>query len=52
MVTTIAGSGIPGYGDGYRTAAAIVPIGLCVDSSGVIYVGEVRRVRRISTSGE
>jgi gliding motility-associated-like protein len=55
QVTTIAGSGNFGTGDGNGTAANFqYPVGITVDASGNLYVtdGGVGAVRRISPDGE
>ncbi|SEN56342.1 gliding motility-associated C-terminal domain-containing protein [Mucilaginibacter gossypiicola] len=55
QVTTIAGSGSFGTGDGNGTAANFqFPVGITVDPSGNLYVtdGGVGTVRRISPDGE
>jgi hypothetical protein len=53
-ITTVAGNGTYAYGGdgGAATAAQLeAPWGIAVDASGVIYVTEDKRVRKISTSG-
>jgi len=53
-VTTLAGSGEPGYRDGPAPAAEFdVPIGIAVDGEGNIYVVDcgAHRIRRISPDG-
>ena len=53
VVSTLAGSGIQGYIDGTLTAAQFtMPHGITVDPSGVIYVIDVDRIRKITPSGE
>ena len=50
MVTTIAGSG-KGFADGIGAAAMFaLPKGICIDSSGILYIGdgENNRIRKIS----
>src|SRR5206468_4858990 len=56
IITTIAGTGTPGYsGDGGPATNAQLnsPIGLAVDSVGNIYIGDLgcRCVRRVATNG-
>ena len=54
VVTTLAGSGVPGYIDGTGTSAQFInPIGLSVDASGTVYVGDVnnQRIRKITAGG-
>ena len=54
VVSTMAGSGSASYGDGVGTSAMFsYPIGVSVDSSGTVYVGDINnhRIRKISTSG-
>jgi len=55
-ITTIAGSGTPGYGGdgGSATAAQLyVPLGLALDSSGNLYIADFtnNRVRKVSAGG-
>jgi formylglycine-generating enzyme required for sulfatase activity/sugar lactone lactonase YvrE len=53
-VTTLAGSGSPGYGDGQGAAASFsMPRGVAVDASGNVYVADTYnvRVRKITASG-
>jgi len=55
-VTTVAGSGVQGYGDGAGTGAAVkfsLAYGITVDSSGYVYVADIGNldVRRIDPSG-
>ena len=54
VVSTMAGSGSGSYGDGVGTSAMFnYPIGVSVDSSGTVYVGDRdnHRIRKISSSG-
>lgn len=56
MVTTVAGTGVPGYsGDGGPAANAQLnwPTGIAVDASGNMYIADCvnQRVRKVSTSG-
>lgn len=54
VVTTLAGSGVAGFANGNGTAAQFDdPMGIAVDASGNVYVGEAdnRRVRRITPTG-
>jgi hypothetical protein len=54
VVTTLAGSGAQGSADGNGTAATFYsPSGVAVDSSGNVYVADVRnnRIRKIAVSG-
>ncbi len=56
IINTFAGNGTAGYsGDGAAATAAMLnsPLGLAVDNSGNVYVGDVtnNRVRKIATSG-
>jgi sugar lactone lactonase YvrE len=56
IITTIAGTGMPGYsGDGYAATAAKLdqPFGIALDDSGNIYFAEWGNncVRKINTSG-
>jgi uncharacterized protein (TIGR03437 family) len=56
VITTVAGSGTPGYGgDGGAAASAQLnlPIGVAVDSSGNVYIADFgnSRVRKVSASG-
>ena len=55
-ITTVAGSGTPGYGGdgGSATAAQLyVPIGIAVDSAGNLYIADFtnNRVRKVSAGG-
>jgi hypothetical protein len=53
-VTTIAGTGVPGFNDGPALEAQFnYPRGICADDTGNIYVGDSwnHRVRKISTDG-
>jgi sugar lactone lactonase YvrE len=54
MVTTLAGSGVSGYGDSTGTAARFNnPRGVAVDASGTVYVADSNnhRIRKITPSG-
>jgi prepilin-type N-terminal cleavage/methylation domain-containing protein len=54
VVTTLAGSGTGGFADGPGTSAQFnYPIGIAIDNSGTIYVGEVYnwRIRKLNTGG-
>jgi len=54
LVTTVAGSGFIGdQGDGgaATNAQLINPIGLALDAAGNLYIGDVDRVRKVSTDG-
>ncbi len=54
VVTTLAGSGVGGFADGTGTSAQFsTPLGVAVDSSGNIYVGDYgnNRIRKITSSG-
>ena len=54
VVSTMAGSGSASYGDGVGASAMFYdPIGVSVDSSGTVYVGDTgnNRIRKISSSG-
>ena len=56
VITTVAGSGTPGYGgDGSAATSAQLnlPIGVAVDSSGNVYIADFgnSRVRKVSASG-
>jgi hypothetical protein len=53
-VTTVAGTGVQGYADGdTATAKFSLAYGICVDSSGYVYVGDIGTftIRKISPSG-
>ncbi|WP_396217240.1 T9SS type A sorting domain-containing protein [Flavobacterium sp.] len=55
LVTTLAGSGVSGYADGIGTSAQFyAPIGIAVDNTGNVYVGDENnsRIRKISAAGE
>lgn len=54
QVTTVAGSGLGGTSDGPATEATFFqPIGLAIDSEGILYISEVtgNRIRRLDTEG-
>lgn len=54
MVTSLAGSGIPGFRDGLKERAFLhQPTGVTVDTAGVVYVSDSgnNRIRRISVDG-
>ena len=54
VVSTMAGSGSASYGDGVGISARFNnPVGVSVDSSGTVYVGDYNnhRIRKISSSG-
>ena len=54
VVSTLAGSGTPGYADGTGTSAKFTsPTGVAVDGAGNVYVADLfnHRIRKITTSG-
>ncbi|MES2387020.1 MAG: gliding motility-associated C-terminal domain-containing protein [Bacteroidota bacterium] len=54
FVTTLAGSGLPGFTDGQGTAASMMnPMGIAVDRSGNVYVADYRNhaIRKITPGG-
>jgi sugar lactone lactonase YvrE len=54
VVTTLAGSGSPGFSDGFRTSALFnFPVSLAIDPSGNIFVGDRdnHRIRMIKPDG-
>ncbi len=54
-VTTVAGTGSPGYGDGLATGAAFdTPCGVAVDKDGNVFVADTgnHAIRKISVQGE
>jgi len=54
LVTTLAGSGSPGYLDGVGRAAQFNgPVGVAVDDAGIVYVADTYndRIRRIAPDG-
>ncbi len=55
VVTTVAGTGSPGYGDGQATNAAFdTPCGVAVDKDGNVFVADTGNsaIRKISVQGE
>lgn len=51
VVTTFAGSGVAGNTDGTGTAAQFdTPVGICIDSSDNLYVGQIGRIRKITSA--
>lgn len=51
-VTTVAGRGIYGYGDGVGSAATFYRLrGIVVDPAGVLYVADGNTIRRVSPAG-
>jgi streptogramin lyase len=54
QVTTYAGTGVPSSIDGIASSATFnSPVGVCVDSSGTVYIADNTdcRIRRITTAG-
>ncbi|MCW3121013.1 MAG: C-terminal target protein [Flavipsychrobacter sp.] len=56
IISTVAGTGVAGYGgDGAAATTAKLnsPLGMCIDASGNIYIGDQlnHRVRKINTAG-
>lgn len=54
MVTSLAGSGVPGFRDGLKERAFLhQPTGVAVDTAGVVYVSDSgnNRIRRMSVDG-
>jgi uncharacterized protein (TIGR03437 family) len=54
IISTIAGNGLPGFaGDGGPASRAQIdsPLGLAVDGAGNLFIGDSRRIRKISPSG-
>ena len=55
MVSTVAGTGVAGFGDGARSQAQFNgPIGVAVDAHGNVYVADTYndRIRKIDTQGQ
>ena len=52
VVTTLAGSGVAGFADGSGTAAKFnAPTKIAVDGSGIVYVLDKSRIRKITPAG-
>ena len=52
VVSTLAGTGVPGSADGVSTTATLYYlVGISVDSSGNVYVAEPYAIRKISKAG-
>jgi sugar lactone lactonase YvrE len=54
VVSTLAGTGIPGFADGAAASAQFsMPIGVAVDAQGVVYVTDAGngKIRKITTDG-
>jgi sugar lactone lactonase YvrE len=54
VVTTVAGTGVPGFADGDRTVARFqYPAGLAVDADGVLYVADTENnsIRKVDPNG-
>ena len=54
VITTVAGNGASGFsGDGgpATNAQLIAPTGVAVDAAGNLYIGDLNRVRKVSTTG-
>jgi sugar lactone lactonase YvrE len=52
LVTTVAGTGTPGFADGDALQAQFsAPIDVAADASGNLYVTDQNRIRKISTNG-